>query len=152
MAGKEFIAKWLTFQIDDSGGTPRDLSKDLLPGSLGAVGLDFERVDMTGSAEVVQRALGNRANADIEAKFHMNDTATTGATTVLNGIDDGITAGTLTVQYGGGGVPATGDPEWEGEYILLRNMIEQDGGRMIHNCLWTPDPGTAADPAWGTVA
>ena len=128
MAGKEFITKWIVFYIDDSGSTARDLSDDMVPGSLGAVGLDFERVDMTGSGEAVKRALGNRANADIEVKFYMNITATTGASTVLNSIDDGITAGTLTVQYGGGGAPAASDLEWEGEYVLIRNNIVIDGG------------------------
>ena len=65
---------------------------------------------------------------------------------------DGVTAGTLTIQYGGGGAPANPDLEWEGEYILIRNVVVVDGGRLIHDCLWTPDPGTAADPAWTTVA
>ena len=151
MAGKEFVGKWITFTVDDENPTARDLTADLVPGSLGAIGLDFERIDMTGSSEVVKRAMGNRSNCDIEAKFFVNIDADR-ATDVLDAIDDGVTAGTITIAYGGGGVPASGDPDWEGEYILIRNLKVNDGGRLIHDCLWTPDPGTAADPAWGTVS
>jgi len=150
MAGKEFLSKWITFTIDDETPAAKDLTADLVPGSLGSVGLDFERVDMTGSSEVVKRAMGNRASADIEAKFYVNIDADR-ATDVLNAIDDGVTAGTLTIAYGGGAAPAGSDPEWEGEYILIRNTFTIDGGRLVHDCLWTPDPKTAADPAWGTV-
>lgn len=152
MAGKEFVSKWITVAIDDSGGTPRQLEDSMVPGSLGAVGLDFERVDMTGSGQEVKRALGNRASADIELKLYMDITATTGASTVVNSIDDGITAATITVAYGGGGAPASGDLDWEGEYVCIRNTVENDGGRLVHNLLFTPDPATDADPAWGTVS
>ncbi len=151
MAGKEHVSKWITFAIDDEAPAAKQLEDDMVPGSLGAVGLDFERIDMTGSGETVKRAMGNRANADIEAKFYMNLDADR-ATDVLNAIDDGVTGGTLTVAYGGAGAPTGSDLEWEGEYVLIRNVIENDGGRLVHNCLWTPDPGTAADPAWGTVS
>lgn len=150
MAGKEHVSKWITFAIDDEGESPCQLEDDMVPGSLGAVGLDFERVDMTGSGQAVKRALGNRANCDIEVKFYMNLTADK-ATDVLNAIDDGVTAGKLTIAYGGGGAPAGSDLEWEGEYVLLRNVIENDGGRLVHNCLFAPDPSTANDPGWGTV-
>jgi len=151
MAGKEHVSKWITFAIDDEGTSPCQLEDDMVPGSLGAVGLDFERIDMTGSGEAVKRAMGNRANADIEAKFYMNTTADR-ASDVLMAIDDGVTGGTLTIAYGGTGAPTGTDLEWEGVYVLLRNVIENDGGRLVHNCLWAPDPKTAADPAWGTVS
>lgn len=151
MSGKEFVGKWITFAVDDEVPAVKQLEDDMVPGSLGAVGLDFERIDMTGSGEVVKRAMGNRANADIEAKFYVNMDADR-SSDVLFAIDDGVTAGTITIAYGGGGAPATGDPDWEGEYVLIRNTIVVDGGRLVHDCLWTPDPGTVADPAWGTVA
>ena len=147
---KDHVSKNLRILIDDESPAAKDLSNDLVPGSLGAVGLDFERIDMTGSSDGVKKAMGNRASADIEARFYAN-TAADRATDVLNAIDDGETAGTLTVQYGQGGAPENGDLEWEGEYILLRNTLVNDGGRIVHDCLFAPNPDSA-DPAWGVVA
>lgn len=148
MAGKNHVERSFRIMVDDSGGTARNLSGDLVPGSVSGGGLTFDEADMTGVSESVKNFLAGHANSEITANFHMNDTATTGATTVLNGKVG--SAGTLTLQWGqAGAAPTTGDPEWEGEYVLLSNNVQLDGNKFVHACVFKPSGSTA--PAWGTV-
>lgn len=148
MAGKNHVEKSFRLSWDDSGGTARDLSADLVPGSISGGGFTFDEADMTGVSQTVYNFLADRATSEISGSFHMNDTATTGATTVLNGT--GGKVGTLTLQWGqNGAAPTTGDPEWEGEYVLLSNNVTMDGNKPVHNCTWKPSGATP--PAWGTV-
>jgi hypothetical protein len=152
MAGKNKIERGFRLLWDDLGtgaGTARDLSGDLVPGSVSGGGLVFDEVEMTGVSESVKNFLAGHASAEVSARFHLNDTATTGAFTVLTGSDGGY--GTLTLQWGSSGAaPTTGDPEWEGEYVLLNCRAVMDGGRAVMEARWLPQGSTA--PAWGTVA
>ena len=148
MAGKTHVEKSFRILWDDSGGTARDLSADLVPGSISGGGLTFDEADMTGVSYTVYNFLADRATSEVSASFHLNDTATTGAFTVLNGT--GGKAGTLTLQWGqNGAAPTTGDPEWEGEYVLLSNNVSLDGNKPVVQCTWKPTGATP--PAWGTV-
>lgn len=145
---KDILSKYVRLWFDDSGGTPRDLSGDLIPDTLSGVGLDYEEVDMTGQSDDLKSAMGGQGDGTITAQFHMNDTASTGAFTVLNGMIN--STGTLTIQYGTAGAPAAGDPEWEGEYTLFSAPVNLSGGRSIINATFKPSPG--ASPAWGTMS
>jgi len=152
MAGRNKIERAFRIWWDDAGtgsGTARDLSGDLVPGSCTGGGLVFDQVDMTGVSQSVKNYLAGHAESEISAKFVMNDTATTGAHTVLTGSDGGI--GTLTLQWGSSGAaPTTNDPEWEGEYVLLDCNCSFDGGKAVINARWKPTGVTA--PAWGLYA
>ncbi|MBK7181407.1 MAG: hypothetical protein IPH82_30225 [Chloroflexi bacterium] len=137
MAGKNHVEKSFRLQWDDSGGTTRDLSGDLVPGSISGGGLVFDEADMTGVSNTVYNFLADRATSEISATFHLNDTATTGAFTVLKAT--GGLVGTLTMQWGqNGAAPTTNDPEWEGEYVLLSNNVTLDGNKAVINCTWKP--------------
>jgi len=145
---KDKVERGFRIKWDSSGGTPRDLSGDLVPGSLSMTD-EYEEADITGVSEGIRHYLANMRAVEISASFHMNDTATTGATTVLNA-QNGST-GTLTLQWGASGVAATsGDPELEGEAIQLRNQVTLDGNKFVHQVTWRPT-GTAGF-SWGTVA
>lgn len=144
------IERGFRLWFDDSGGTARDLSASLIPGTVSGGGKTLDEVDMTGVSNAIRHALGGHASAPVTAQFNMDDTATTGSFTVLKGMYGSI--GTLTLQYGSlGNAPDTGDPEWEGEYVLLDASVTQSGGKMIVNATWAPAAGQT-DPAWGTVA
>lgn len=149
MAGKNHIERSFRLLFDDSGASARDLSGDLVPGSVSGGGLTYDEADMTGVSEAVRNFLAGHADSEISARFHLNDTATTGAYTVLTGQQG--SAGTLTLQWGqSGAAPTTGDPEWEGEYVLLDASVTLDGNKFVLNARWKPTGSTA--PAWGTVA
>lgn len=153
MAGKNKIETGLRIQYDDTGGTARDLSGDLVPGSLAVNGFTYEEIGMTGVSDAVENFLAGRASLDIAAQFYVNDTATTGAFTVLSAQagTNTSTGYTLTVQFGSAGAaPTTGDPELEGEFGLFGIPVSWNGGAAIMSATFKPNSSTA--PAWGTVA
>lgn len=149
MAGKDKIERGVRILWDDASATARDITHDLLPGTLTGGGKTLEEVDMTGVSQAIRNFLGGFAMSEVAGQFHMDDTATTGATTVLNATIG--RKGTLTLQFGSNGAaPTTGDPEWEGEYTLMEAGVQQNGGKMVHSARWLPAPHTS-DPLWGTV-
>lgn len=148
MAGKDKTERGFRIYWDDAGGTPRDLTADLVPGSISGGGLSYDEADMTGVSQKVRHYLVGHASSEVVGNFHMNDTATTGATTVLNATQ-GL-PGTLTLQWGANGAaPTTGDIIWTGEYILISMNIQLDGNKHVHACRWLPT-GTS-DPDFDTL-
>lgn len=145
---KDKTEKGFRFYWDSSGGTVRELSSQLIRGSV-SVDDEFESVDLTGVSEELINYLAGHRNVSVAARFHMDDTASTGSTTVLNGNHGGT--GTITLAFGAAGVSATqGDPELEGEFVHLRNAIVVDGNKFVHDCMWNPTG--ASGFSWGTVA
>ena len=142
MAGKNKTERGFRFLWDT-----KDLSGDLVPGSVNGGGIVLDEVDMTGVSEAVKNFLGGHGNAPVSARFHMND-ASNRAFNVLK--DDGNVAATLTLQYGSSGAaPTTGDPEFEGTYVFLGFNVVPDGGKLVLEGRWMPSGATP--PAWGTV-
>jgi hypothetical protein len=146
---KDILGRYVKQYFDDSGGTPRDLSADLVPNTLSGIGTLYEEVDMTGQNEAVSNFLAGQGQSDIRAEYYMNDTGTTGAFSVLSGMVGEV--GTFTAQYGTGGEAQAGDPEWEGEYVLLELTVGVRAGKAVMKARWRPAAGSAA-PAWGTVS
>lgn len=144
---KDILGRHVRFWADDSGGDARDLSDDLVPDTLSGIGLTPEEVDMTGQSASIKQARAGVSDSSVTGQMFMNDTATTGAFTVMEGIQG--SEGTLTVQFGTDAAPATGDPEWEGEYVLFDLTIGVTGGAAVMNFLFKPAPGST--PAWGTA-
>ena len=145
--GKDLLERFVRIWWDDSSGTPRDLSADLVPGSLSGPGFTSPEIRMTGVSEQSENYQADRKDAEVAAQFYMNDTASTGAYTVLNGTQGLV--GTLTLQFGTGAAPVNGDPEYEGEHIHLEANISNQGGAMVISARWKP--GDTAAPAWGTM-
>ncbi len=143
-AGKNKLERSFRFLVNTV-----DLTGDLLPGTVQGGGLVFDEVEMTGVSNSVKNYLAGHAESVITAQFHMNDTASTGAYTVLNALQ-GTADIALALQYGAGGAaPTTGDPEWAGDYTLLDCSAAPNGGKWVLNTTWKPSPGST--PAWGTV-
>ena len=145
--GKDKVERWFYIFFDDTGAAARNLTADLVPGTCSGGGLIFDEVEMTGVSDAVKNYLAGHANSEVTAQFYMNDTATTGSLTVLKGMHGAV--GTLTLQWGGGGVPAADDPEWEGEYLLAAAGIVLAGNKHVISCRFVPSGSTA--PAWGVV-
>lgn len=154
--GKNKIERGFRIWWDDLGtgaGTRRDLTGDLLAGSVSGGGLTFDEVSKHGVSELVKNFLAGHATSEVSAQFHVND-ATNRATPVLNGSMPSTTVagiGTLTLEWGSNGAaPSTGDLCWQGEYLLVQNNLSFSGGDAIHNCKWVPTGATP--PSFGTVA
>lgn len=149
MAGKNHVERSVYILIDDSGGTARNLSGDLIPGSLQGGGFVYDTAEMTGVSDAAKNYLAAHPTSEISADFHMNDTATTGSLTVLNARQG--TGGTLEIRWGqNGAAPTSGDPQWDGEYVLIDCSVKQSGNTTVLSTKWAVQAGTTA-PAFGTV-
>ena len=143
MAGKNKVETGFRIQFNS-----QDISGDLVPGSLNGGGVVLDQVEMTGVSNTIRNYLRGHGSAPITGRFIMNDTATTGAFTVLNA----ATGATLTLQWGSNSAaPTTGDPEWEGNYTHFGFQIVFDNGKAVMEVTFQPTAGQTA-PAWGTVA
>lgn len=146
---RDILEWYVRIFIDDSGGTARDLSGDLVPGSLTGPTFTHPAVRMTGVSNAAENYLADRPDTSLNgARFYLNNTATTGAFTVINGITTNQSV-TITIEYGTSGAPATGDPSFTGEFVLLKRDIVNEGGAMAIDTEWKPISGASA-PAWGT--
>ena len=151
--GKNKLEIASTLNYDDTGGVARDLSCDIVPGSLSVNGITYEEINMTGICNAVDNFIAGRGSLDVSCQFYMNDTATTGAWTVLSAQNGAraSTGYTLTIAMGSAGqAPESGDPELEGEFGLFGLPVSNNGGAWICTATFKPNSGTA--PAWGTVA
>jgi hypothetical protein len=152
--GKNKIERGFRFMCDNAAAALRDLSGDLIPGSVNGGGKTLDEVDMLGVSESVFNYLAGHGHAPISASFHMNDLADTGETTngaftVINLIQGLV--GTLALEYGSNGAaPSTGDPVWSGEYVCLGFTTSFSGGKSVINVSWQPSGAVA--PAWSTHA
>lgn len=148
MATGKTHPRYIKVLLDDSGGTARDITASI--SSIGNIGLNYDQADVTAINDSVMQYLAGRGDADIQFSGPFNNTATTGAHTVFTGLNGANTAATLTVQIGIRAAPTTGDPEFEGEFVVTSYLL---GGDM-NNLTWTgtlkPAFGASA-PAWGTV-
>lgn len=149
--GKNKTQKGTRVLFDDTGDTQRDISSDIVPGSLSVNGIAFEQVNMTGISQAVMNYLAGQGDLEVAAQAFMNDTASTGAWTVLsaqNGLE-----GLLTLRVGtNGAAPDTGDPELEFSATCFLGSLVNVGGAWATNVSWRPHPDTAGTVAWGTVS
>ena len=145
---KDTLGKYVKIFFDESvAGAAREITASMVPNTLAGIGLNYENVDMTGQNDSLKTGLAGQADGTITAQFYLDTTATTGAYTVLEGMEG--SEGTLTIQVGTADVPASGDPEWEGEYILFGIPASISAGRFVMTATWRPAPSST--PAWGTV-
>jgi hypothetical protein len=149
MATGKTHSRYVKVIVDDSGGTARDVSASV--DTLGGIGLTFDDAEVTTFADSIKQYLTGYGNSEITMGGPFNNTATTGAHTVMSGIaGSDATSKTLTIQIGIRAAPTTGDPEWEGEYTCSEYLVNADGVAR-----WTarfrPALG-ASTPAWGTVS
>ena len=135
--------------MDDSGGTPRQFAD----GDITSVdpGLTRDQHDVTGFGDAVHKFINGQLQAPVTLKGFMTTTALTGTHTVINDAFQNGSQVTLTVQVGQNAAPQSGDPEYEGEFIVesYKPVIET-GAAVQFEAALKPAIGTA--PAWGTVA
>ncbi|MFQ5433845.1 MAG: hypothetical protein ACE5FD_03125 [Anaerolineae bacterium] len=144
MAGKT-NARWIRVSVDDSGGTPRDISSDVT--NIDGSGLTYDETDVTGYSDGWHNVTLGHPDATVTITGPFNNTASTGSHTVFSGIV-GLQSATitLTVQVGIKAAPTTGDPKWEGEYYCTSYLVNGDA---TYTAVLRPAGSTVA--AWGTV-
>lgn len=147
--GKNKLSRAVTVSIDNSAAAAQVMSGDLIADSINGLGFTAGEIDMTGASNTVGNYLADRKENTLTMKFHANDTATTGATTVLNGIVGLV--GTVLIEIGdAGAAPTTADLTFSGEFVCLGAPLSVEGGKLVHTVTFRP--GTSTAPAWGTKA
>ena len=61
MAGKNHVEKGFRILFND--GSERDLSGDLIPGTISGMGIDWDNVDLSGVSETVRNGLAGHGTA-----------------------------------------------------------------------------------------
>jgi len=135
--------------MDDSGGTPRTFAD----GDISSVdlGLTYAQHDVSGFGQAAQNFINGQVQAPVTLKGYVTTTANTGTHPVIQGAFAAGSQVTLTVQVGQNAAPTSGDPEFEGEFVVESYKPEIKAGGAI-NFTAVLKPATEAAPAWGTVA
>jgi hypothetical protein len=135
--------------MDDSGGTPRTFAD----GDITSVdlGLTNDQHDVAGFGAAVHNFINGQLQAPVTIKGFLTTTTNIGTHPVINGAFEAGAQVTLTVQVGQNAAPTTGDPEYEGEFIVesYKPMIE-NGKAVTFEASLKPAISTA--PGWGVVA
>ncbi len=107
VAGNSYI------EIDDAGGTPRNLSPYV--DEIEPLGQEISFLDVTGLNDAAQRVIaGPQLGQEFTLRGVFDDTATTGPDAVLSGIVGKI----ATVSYGPAG-SSSGQRRITGEFLCL---------------------------------
>ena len=155
--------KWFKFQVDDSGGTVRDIPVN----SINGVGLTYEEHEITALQDAIKSVLSNLPECMVEIEGPFDNTAVvaasgsgaapalSGSHIVLNGINGGGTPLTLGVYLGVRAAWATGDPAFGITSTAVNGFIctayTADPTEMTYAAKFAVFAGSAA-PAWGTAA
>jgi hypothetical protein len=99
-------AKAATIMVDDSAGTPQDVSGDVISFEIDD---GLEAVDVTGFKNLTHQYVGGLTGGKITLNSLWNTDATTGFTTVITGIKGSATSKTVTIYPEGSGVNYTGE-------------------------------------------
>ena len=144
MATGKSHARNITIDIDDYNNDIRDISVGVTDIT---IPVTFDTQDVTGYSDGVRNIRIGQPNQPLTISGVYDTTALIGAYTVLSrlvGVTN--TSTTITVQVGIRGVPAGGDPEYEGLFYCTSLVCD---GSMNFTSEFVP--ATTAAPTWTTV-
>jgi hypothetical protein len=119
VAGNSYI------EVDDSGGTPRNMSAYI--DEIGPLGQEASFLDVTGLKDTTQRVIpGVELGQELVVHGAFDDTATTGPDVVLSG----IVGRTVTVSYGPAG-NSSGQRKITGEFLCLSYRVISKVGDQV---------------------
>ena len=119
VAGNSYI------EVDDSGGTPRNLSAYI--DEIGPLGQEVSLLDVTGLNDTAQRVIpGVEPGQELVLRGAFDDTSTNGVDAVLSG----IVGKTVTVSYGPAG-SSSGQRKITGEFLCLSYRVISKLGDQV---------------------
>ena len=144
------VEKWITFKIDDSGGTLRTV---IGTKSINGVGLTYDEMDVTALADALKNVLPGHPDLSITVVGKFDNTADTGFHTVFSGINGGNTPLSMDIQIGVRHAWESGEAQFGitssatsgmicTSYVVDPNASEATATLKVMG-------GTA--PAWGTL-
>ena len=161
MATGRTPSKYVKLQIEDSGGTLRDIPVN----SFGGVGLEYEEVDLTALQDAVMGFMSGQPDFALDISGPLDNTAVQGASssgsapalsgshTVLSGVNGGTTPLGFGLYVGIQGHWSSGDP-------VFGLSSTSTNGVLVFSYTFDPPNYTArirmsagsAAPSWGTSA
>jgi hypothetical protein len=155
------VAKYFKFQMEDSGGTFRDIPVT----SVNGVGLEYEEIDLTAIQDAVKGALAGQPDWTLEISGPFDTTAVTSASgdgaaadlsgshTVLNDLPGGTTPLGFAMYFGiqqnwTDGEPVFGLASTSDNGMLCMSYTVDPTG-PTYTATFRMNPGSAV-PAWGT--
>lgn len=133
VAGNSYV------EVDDAGGTPRDLSPYI--DEIEPLGLEVSFLDVTGLNDTARRVIaGVQSGPEFALRGLFDDTAATGPDAVLSGIAGQI----VTVSYGPAG-NASGQRKVTGEFLCLSyRIISKVNNQVRFEARFKPDGAVSA--------
>lgn len=134
------------------GGSMRQINID----TLGDVGLDYPAVEMRAFQDLVRGSLVGKPNFGLDFEGPVDNTATTGTSTVLRALAGQQTALSFDVQFGVRHAWEAGEPQFGVTGVVASNSgvwvtkYSESGGRFKSRIEMLA--GSVAAPAWGTAA
>ena len=161
MATGRTSPRYVKFQIEDTGGTMRDIPVM----TFSAVGLTYDELDVSALQELVKSFVSGMANFELTIGGPFDTTAATAASasgqdagsylsgshTILEPLNGGTTAKSFGIYFGIQGDWATNDPVFGAvDSIIVTNyQVNED---MTYSAKIVKAPSAANDPDWGTAA
>lgn len=160
MATGRTPSRFVKVQIEDSGGTLRDIPVR----TIGDVGIAYEEVDLSALQEALKGFMSNQGTfaLTITGPFD-NKAATTasgsgqaaasymsGSHTVLQPLNGGLTPRAFAVYYGIQNHWSTGDPVFGADNCVIVTSYTVNESGLYSAKIAKVAGGT--DPAWGTSA
>lgn len=149
--------KWVTFLVDDSGGTLREIPVD----SINGVGLTYDETELTAFQDAIKGVLPAHPDCTITitGPFDTSSAASpptlSGSHTVLSGIVGGTTPLALDVRIGIRHTWESGEPTFgitgttANGFLCTDYQVDVNAGK--YSAKFRVYPGSAA-PAWSTSA
>lgn len=161
MATGRTSPRFAKFQIEDSGGTMRDIPVN----SFGNVGLTYDEIDVSALQELVKSFVTGMANFSLTISGPFDNKAAaaasgsgqdagsylSGSHTVLQPLNGGLTAKSFGVYFGVQADWSTGDPVFGAVDSIIVTEYTVDPAAGTYSCKLAKAPG-GNDPAWGTSA
>jgi hypothetical protein len=136
VAGSSYI------EIDDAGGTPRNLSAYIE--ELEPLGKAVSLLDVTGLNDAAQRVIaGPELAQEFDLRGAFDNTATTGPDAVLAGLVGKIG----TVSYGPAG-NGSGQRKITGEFLCLTYQVISQAGRQVRFIARFRQDGAVSITTW----
>lgn len=144
-AGKNKLTRYMRIYL---GGY--DLSGDAR--TVDSLDAMYAEQDMSGWSDQVRKSMADMVMSVGVRGFQalMNDTATTGAHTLMKS-PDGVTQKQVSVLFGGGAAPAAGDPAYLLTGVDIAGNIVMDGKAPAIRGDFVPMPGYMDGQPWGKV-
>ena len=160
MATGRTASKYMKFQIEDSGGTLRDIPV----GSFGDIGITYDEVDVSSLQEAVKGMLSGQGNFSVTITGPFDNTAAatasasgeasedhmSGSHTVLSALNGGNTPRAFGVYIGVQADWSTGDPVFGADNCVIVTDYKCNDGVNYSATISHVSGGTA--PSWGTTA